>query len=81
MCEHYVRHFSKKSLTANATGERVHTSSSAADPKVEGRLICLELMQQFAEMPGVAGVHLMAPLNDRAIAPVIEEFRGGRGGR
>ncbi len=33
----------------------------AADAKQEGRLICAELIQQYREIPGLAGVHIMAP--------------------
>jgi len=49
---------------------------AAADPKVEGHRICLELMQDYRSVPGVAGVHLMAPLNESAVPSVIAEFRG-----
>jgi methylenetetrahydrofolate reductase (NADPH) len=48
---------------------------SAADPKAEGHRICLELMQQYTEIAGVAGVHLMAPLNESAVPSVISDFR------
>ena len=44
----------------------------AADPKAEGTKICVELLQQLAEMPGVAGAHVMAPAFHSAIAPSIE---------
>jgi methylenetetrahydrofolate reductase (NADPH) len=47
----------------------------AADPKAEGQRICVELMQQLSELPGVAGVHVMAPRNESALAPTIAEFR------
>ena len=43
----------------------------AADPKSEGRKICIELMQQLVETPGIAGVHVMAPQNHAALAEVI----------
>lgn len=33
----------------------------ASDAKHEGRKICAELIQQFREIPSLAGVHLMAP--------------------
>ncbi len=33
----------------------------AKDAKAEGRLICAELIQQYREIPGLAGVHIMAP--------------------
>ncbi|MGH7126071.1 MAG: methylenetetrahydrofolate reductase [Stellaceae bacterium] len=43
----------------------------AADPAREGRTICVELMQELAEIPGIAGVHVMAPQNPSAIPEVI----------
>ena len=46
----------------------------AADPAAEGRKLCVELIQGLSEIPGVAGVHLMAPLQKaEAIARVIED--------
>jgi methylenetetrahydrofolate reductase (NADPH) len=48
---------------------------SAKDPKREGVRICLELMHEYKDIPGVAGVHLMAPLNEAAVPAVISEFR------
>ncbi|MDG2032839.1 MAG: methylenetetrahydrofolate reductase, partial [Rhodospirillales bacterium] len=39
----------------------------AEDPKAEGIEICAQQLQEMAEMPGVAGVHLMAPINVPAI--------------
>jgi methylenetetrahydrofolate reductase (NADPH) len=50
---------------------------AAEDEKLEGRRICIELMQQMQQIPGVAGVHLMAPLNTGALPEVISEFRAG----
>ena len=47
----------------------------AAEPKAEGQRICVELMQRLSEVKGVAGVHIMAPRNESAIAPTIAEFR------
>ena len=43
----------------------------AADPAAEGRQICLDYMKELAEVPGVAGAHIMAPSNDEAIPAVI----------
>jgi methylenetetrahydrofolate reductase (NADPH) len=45
----------------------------AADPKREGRRICIEVLQQLADTPGVAGAHVMAPMNFAEIPVVIEE--------
>jgi methylenetetrahydrofolate reductase (NADPH) len=48
----------------------------ATDQKAEGCRICVELLQQLAEIDGVAGAHVMAPLNEASLAPTLEEFRG-----
>jgi methylenetetrahydrofolate reductase (NADPH) len=43
----------------------------AADPRREGKRICVELMQELAETPGIAGAHVMAPQSHAAIAEVL----------
>jgi methylenetetrahydrofolate reductase (NADH) len=43
----------------------------AQDPAREGRAICIDLMQELAEIPGIAGAHVMAPQNPSAIPEVI----------
>jgi methylenetetrahydrofolate reductase (NADPH) len=48
---------------------------AASDPAAEGRRLCLDLMAELADIPGVAGVHIMAPGNEAAIADVIREAR------
>jgi methylenetetrahydrofolate reductase (NADPH) len=45
----------------------------AADPRAEGRRICVELLQEMAEIDGIAGAHLMAPRQEAACAEVIAE--------
>ena len=45
----------------------------AKDQRAEGRAICVELLQQFREIPGVAGAHLMGPRVEAAIAEVVAE--------
>ncbi|HEY2136278.1 MAG TPA: methylenetetrahydrofolate reductase [Xanthobacteraceae bacterium] len=47
----------------------------AHDPAAEGLEICLELIDELARTPGVAGVHVMAPGNDAAVPGVIEMAR------
>jgi len=54
---------------------------SAADPATEGRRLCLELMEELAAIPGVAGAHIMAPGNEAAIADVIKDAAGIRRGK
>ena len=41
------------------------------DPIQEGINICAELIDEFREIPGINGVHLMAPRNLTAIAPTV----------
>jgi methylenetetrahydrofolate reductase (NADPH) len=51
---------------------------AAPDAATEGRRLCLELMKELATIPGVAGVHIMAPGNEAAIADVIRDATGMR---
>ncbi|MDI1342978.1 MAG: methylenetetrahydrofolate reductase, partial [Pseudolabrys sp.] len=48
---------------------------AAADPLAEGRAICVDLIRELSDIPGVAGVHIMAPNNDAAVPDVIREAR------
>jgi methylenetetrahydrofolate reductase (NADPH) len=47
----------------------------AADPAVEGRRICFEMVQQLSDIPQVAGVHIMAPGNDAVVPDIIAAAR------
>jgi methylenetetrahydrofolate reductase (NADPH) len=47
----------------------------AAEPAAEGERIAIELIEELAAIPGVAGVHLMAPANEEALPRVITEVR------
>jgi methylenetetrahydrofolate reductase (NADPH) len=53
--------------------EIVARLDGATDARREGRKICVELLQQLAQLPGVAGAHVMAPQNPSAIPEVIAE--------
>jgi len=44
----------------------------AADPRAEGTKICVELLRELAEVPGVAGAHVMAPMNFAEIPVAIQ---------
>src|SRR5262249_27495884 len=48
---------------------------AATDPAAEGERIAIELIEQLAAIPGVAGVHVMAPANEAAVPAVIAEAR------
>ena len=45
----------------------------AVDARAEGRRICIEVLRELAEIPGVAGAHVMAPMNFAEIPAVISE--------
>jgi methylenetetrahydrofolate reductase (NADPH) len=47
----------------------------ASDPLAEGRRICIDVVGELAEIPHVAGVHIMAPGNDAAVPDVIKAAR------
>jgi methylenetetrahydrofolate reductase (NADPH) len=47
----------------------------ASDPAAEGQRIALALIEELATIPGVAGVHIMAPANETAVPSVIAEAR------
>ena len=68
----WIREHLYGSVIPDALIERL---DAAADQKLEGRRICVEQMQQMQQIPGVAGVHLMAPLNSGAVPQAISEFR------
>ena len=57
-------------LIPDATVERLE---KAADPREEGARICIELLQELAEIPGIAGAHVMAPQNFSQIPRVIAD--------
>jgi methylenetetrahydrofolate reductase (NADPH) len=48
----------------------------ASDPKAEGEAICADVLMEMREIPGLAGAHIMAPLNEAAIPRVIKRVRG-----
>jgi methylenetetrahydrofolate reductase (NADPH) len=48
---------------------------AAGDPAAEGRRICLDLVRELADIPQVAGAHVMAPNNEAAVPDVIRAAR------
>jgi len=55
--------------------EMVERLEHAADPAAEGTRICVELIEALAAIPGVAGVHIMAPANEAVVPDVIAQAR------
>jgi methylenetetrahydrofolate reductase (NADPH) len=73
----WMRHHLFGSIIPDAMVARLE---SATDPAAEGRRICIELIEELATIPGVAGVHVMAPGNGEAIPEVIAAARVRLGG-
>jgi methylenetetrahydrofolate reductase (NADH) len=57
-------------IIPDATVERIER---AGDPRAEGKRICIELLGELSDIPGVGGVHIMAPMHEEAIPEVIAE--------
>lgn len=55
--------------------EFVSRLGNASDPKAEGIAIAVDVIRELMEIDGVAGAHIMAPLNEAAIPAVIESLR------
>ena len=47
----------------------------ASDPAAEGRRICIDIVRELAEVPHVAGVHIMAPGNEATVPDIIKAAR------
>ena len=65
---------------ASTSPTRSSTASSARPrPAAEGTALCIELIQQIREIPGVAGVHVMAYRREHQVSEIV--LRSGvRGG-
>jgi 5,10-methylenetetrahydrofolate reductase len=44
---------------------------AACDPRAEGRRICIEMIQGVRAIDGVAGVHILAPKQEEAVAEIV----------
>lgn len=53
--------------------EIVNRMERAEKPAEEGRRICVELIQQIREIPGIAGVHIMAARQERHVADIVRK--------
>jgi methylenetetrahydrofolate reductase (NADPH) len=51
--------------------EIVARLEGAADPRREGRAICVEVVRELALIPGIAGAHVMAPRDHAGLAEVL----------
>jgi methylenetetrahydrofolate reductase (NADPH) len=69
-------HWMRERLFGTIISDRiVERMERAADPAAEGRRIAIELIEQYSEIPGVAGVHIMGPSNGETIPEIIAQVR------
>ncbi|WP_104069079.1 methylenetetrahydrofolate reductase [Albidovulum inexpectatum] len=62
----------------------IERMEKAAKPAEEGKRICIELIQRIRQIPGVAGVHVMAYRREHQVSEIILEsgvLEGRRPGR
>jgi methylenetetrahydrofolate reductase (NADPH) len=69
---HWMRQHLFGTIIPDATVARLE---AAADPAAEGQAICVDLIAELATIPGVAGVHIMAPANEAVVPAVIAAAR------
>lgn len=60
--------------------EIVARLEQASDPREEGRRLCIELVRGIREIPGIAGVHIMAHRQEHMVPSIVAES-GVLGGR
>jgi len=53
--------------------EIVMRIDQAAKPAQEGRRLCVEIIQQIREIPGVAGIHIMAARQERYVREILHD--------
>ena len=66
---------SNVAIAAAQAGKDLYSEKPLAASIAEGRAICVETISALADIPGVAGVHIMAPNNDAAVPDVIRAAR------
>ena len=52
--------------------EVIKRMAGAEKPAVEGRRVCIDLIQEIREIKGVSGVHLMAYRQEETVAEIID---------
>lgn len=67
-------------IIPDAIVERMEAAGDPEAAKAEGIAICADLLRELAEIPGIAGAHLMAPRNEASV-PAAVEASGIRSGR
>ena len=65
----------------NVPDEVIARLERAADPRSEGKRVCIEIIQRLREIEGVAGVHVMAYRQEEYLSEIVHESGILRGRR
>ena len=55
--------------------EIIERMEGSSDPIGEGVRIAVEVIEELSKIPGIGGVHIMAPMNDAVVPGVISEAK------
>ena len=56
----------------DAVAERIERAGPPKEQKAEGKRLCVELIQEIREIPGVHGVHIMAYRQEEFVSDIIQ---------
>ena len=70
-----ARWIKEKLFGAGIPDAIIERMERASDPAAEGRRICIDIVRELAEVPHVAGVHIMAPGNEATVPDIIKAAR------
>ncbi len=68
-----ARWMDKNLFGVNIPEKVIKRIEGAGDQKAEGQNICIELLEQFKEIDGIHGAHLMGPKQEQTIAELVSK--------
>jgi len=68
-----ARWMDKNLFGVNIPEKVIKRIEGAGDQKAEGQKICIELLEQFKEIDGIHGAHLMGPRQEKTIADLVSK--------
>ena len=68
-----ARWMDKNLFGVNIPEKVIKRIEGAGDQKAEGQKICIELLEQFKEIDGIHGAHLMGPRQEQTIADLVSK--------
>ena len=57
----------------NVPDHVIRRMEESSDEKKEGQTICIELLEQFKEIKGISGAHLMGPRQEKSISEIVKK--------